>query len=90
MVFGFGLVHGLAFAHTFRGHAVPAEHFAAALFAFNLGIELGQIAVVALAFAVFGRFWERPWYRRAVTIPASALIAAAGLVWAVARVPLAG
>jgi hypothetical protein len=85
VVFGFGLVHGLAFAHTFREQSVPAEHFAPALIAFNVGIELGQLAVVALAFSAFGAFWRRPWYRQAVTIPASSLIAAAGLGWAVLR-----
>jgi len=86
IVFGFGLIHGLAFAHTFRGHPMPPEHFAGALFAFNLGIELGQIAVVTLALALFGPWWQRPWYRHAVTIPASCVIAAVSVVWAMIRV----
>lgn len=86
MVFGFGLIHGLAFAHTFRGHTVPVDEFVPALFAFNMGIEFGQLVVVLLAFAAFGAFWQRPWYRKAVTIPASSLIAVASLFWMMTRI----
>ena len=75
IIFVFGLFHGLAFAHTFREHTVPQEDSLAALFSFNIGVELGQLAVVACALVAVAAFWERSWYRRAVAVPASVLIA---------------
>ncbi len=46
---GFGLVHGLAFADTLAGLGLSGGHLALALLAFNLGIELMQLAVVVVA-----------------------------------------
>lgn len=43
---GFGLVHGLGFASSLRELGLPAGHELVALFSFNLGVELGQVAVV--------------------------------------------
>ena len=85
MIFVFGLVHGLGFAHTFQDSPVSAEAFLPALFSFNVGIELGQLAVVGVAFAAVAKWWECHWYRRLVSRPASAVIAVAGLYWAVER-----
>jgi HupE / UreJ protein len=85
VVFAFGLVHGLAFAHTFREEAVPHENLMAALFSFNVGVELGQLAVVGVALLIVASFWQRTWYRNKVAMPASALIAVTGLYWAVER-----
>ena len=85
VVFAFGLVHGLGFAHTFQDQTVSAEAFLPALFSFNVGIELGQLAVVGLAFGAAAKWWQRDWYSRLVSRPASAMIAMAGLYWAVER-----
>lgn len=85
MVFAFGLVHGLGFAHTFQDEALDAAAFLPALFSFNVGIELGQLAVIALASAAVAAWWKRDWYRRAIACPASAAIAITGLYWAVER-----
>jgi hypothetical protein len=82
IVFAFGLFHGLAFAHTFRESTVPQEDSLAALFSFNIGVELGQLAVVGCALIAVAVFWERSWYRRAVAMPASLLIALMGFYWA--------
>jgi hypothetical protein len=86
VTFAFGLVHGLGFADVFREAAGSVGDFALALLGFNVGVELGQLLVVALAFLVAGRFWERAWYRPAVAVPASAAIATVGLGWALARI----
>jgi hypothetical protein len=86
VTFAFGLVHGLGFADAFRVAAGNAQEFAVALLSFNVGVEAGQLVVVLAAFAIAGQFWERVWYRRAVAIPASAMIAVMGVAWAVARV----
>ncbi|RMH19798.1 MAG: HupE/UreJ family protein [Acidobacteria bacterium] len=79
VVFAFGLLHGLGFAGVLAELGLPRQELATALLAFNAGVELGQLAVVALAFLAVGWARHRPWYRRRLTLPASALIAAAGL-----------
>lgn len=49
MAAGFGLLHGLGFASALRDIGLPREATATALAAFNAGVELGQVAFVALA-----------------------------------------
>jgi hypothetical protein len=87
VVFGFGLLHGLGFAGVLTELGLPKGEFLPALIAFNVGVELGQLAVIVLALLTVG-FWfrNRPWYRARVVIPASLLIAAVGLYWTVERV----
>ena len=85
MVGGFGLVHGLGFAHVFAERPVERADFLPALFSYNLGIEIGQIAVVGLAFAAVAVWWKRDFYARMIARPASCLIALTGLFWAVER-----
>ena len=87
VVFGFGLLHGMGFAGVLQEVGLPRSEFLAGLLAFNLGVELGQLTVIGLAFLAVGLwFRERPWYRARIVLPASALIAATGLYWTVERV----
>ena len=85
VVFASGLVHGLGFAHTFEEIHVPVEAALPALFSFNVGIELGQLAVVGLAFTIVAAWWKRDSYPRLIARPASATIALTGLYWAIQR-----
>lgn len=87
VVFGFGLLHGLGFAGALREVGLPGEQLLAALASFNVGVELGQLAVIALAFMVAG-IWGRNQlqYRSRIVIPASATIAAVAIFWTVQRV----
>jgi hydrogenase/urease accessory protein HupE len=48
VAFAFGLLHGLGFASALLELGVPEQHLPAALFCFNVGVELGQLAVVAV------------------------------------------
>ena len=50
IVFAFGLLHGLGFASVLAEFGLPDEGFVAALLGFNLGVEMGQLAVIAVAF----------------------------------------
>lgn len=50
VVFGFGLLHGLGFASVLREFGLPDGTFIPALIGFNIGVEVGQICVVALAY----------------------------------------
>ena len=86
VVFAFGLLHGLGFAGVLGELGLPEEERLTALISFNVGIELGQLAVVLLAFLVIGWWRDKPWYRKRLTIPLSLVIAAIGLWWTVERV----
>ncbi len=87
LVFGFGLLHGLGFASVLGEFGLPPGQFIPALIGFNIGVEVGQIAVIAVAFLAVGIwFRERPWYRQRISIPASGVIAAVGVFWVIERV----
>ena len=85
VVFVFGLLHGLGFAGVLADLELPDNERMLALITFNVGIELGQLSIIALALASLGWFRYRPWYRRRVIVPLSVLIAVLGLVWTVER-----
>ncbi len=85
VVFVFGLLHGLGFAGVLRSLGLPGDERLLALMSFNVGIELGQLLVIAGAMISLGWFRTRPWYRRRVVIPLSAGIAGIGLIWAAQR-----
>lgn len=86
VVFGFGLLHGLGFAGVLADIGIASGYFITALISFNVGVELGQLAVIALCLLLFGWFRHHPRYRQFVTIPLSLLIAAVGAFWFVERV----
>jgi HupE / UreJ protein len=84
LVFAFGLLHGLGFAGVLRD---LGGDFVTALVAFNLGVELGQLAVIAAAWLLLTSWSrERVWYRRRVLVPASVAIGVMGLFWMVERI----
>ncbi len=89
IVFAFGLLHGLGFAGVLRELSVSSGQFAASLIGFNIGVELGQITVVLLCFALVG-YWfsQRAWYHKRIVIPASLLIALIAGYWFVERIGL--
>ncbi len=86
IVFIFGLLHGLGFASVLSDFGMPKDDFISALISFNIGVELGQLSVIAAAYLLLSHwFKDRQQYRRWVVIPGSAIIALVGLYWAVDR-----
>jgi hydrogenase/urease accessory protein HupE len=85
LVFAFGLLHGMGFAGVLKELGLPPGSFVPALVSFNVGVEAGQLAVIAGAALLLGAFRDRSWYRRRVVVPASIAIALVGLYWAVER-----
>jgi len=73
--FGFGLLHGLGFAGTLAEAGLPGHALPLALLSFNVGIELGQLAIVALAAPVVALLARAPLPRRGFVceLPATAL-----------------
>ena len=85
VVFGFGLLHGLGFAGVLGELGLPERERLLALVTFNAGIELGQLAVIVAAAGSLGWFRSKPWYRRRLAVPASAVIGLVGVTWAIER-----
>jgi hypothetical protein len=86
LVFAFGLVHGLGFAGSLSEVAFPKDQFLLALLGFNLGVDFGQLFIIALAFLAVGWWRDKPWFRNRITIPCCCAIAAVGLFWTVQRI----
>jgi hypothetical protein len=87
VVFGFGLLHGLGFASVLAQFGLPEKQFLPALIGFNVGVELGQVAVIVGAFLSVGLWFRNKWwYRGRIAIPASIVIALIGTYWFVERV----
>lgn len=81
LAFGLGLVHGLGFAGVLEGLGLPAGALALALLGFNLGVEIGQVAVVLAVLPLLLGAARLDIYRLAI-LPAGSLVAAAiGATW---------
>lgn len=86
IVFLFGLIHGMGFAGALSSLGLPPSDYTLALLSFNVGVELGQIAVILLAYWLVGRwFSHKPWYRQRVVVPISVAIALIALFWTIER-----
>ncbi|HYN05560.1 MAG TPA: HupE/UreJ family protein [Vicinamibacteria bacterium] len=85
LVFAFGLLHGLGFAGVLAEMGLPERHHLLALLAFNAGVEIGQLAVIALVAGALALWARRGGDRRGLVRPASLAIAAVGLFWTVER-----
>ena len=87
----FGLVHGFGFANVLREFGLPQEALGWSLFSFNVGVELGQLAivlVVASVLALVRRHWPKA--DKAIVIGGSAVVIAAGAWWFGQRVFFGG
>ena len=87
LAFAFGLVHGFGFAGVLGEMELPTERLAPALFGFNVGVELGQLGVVVVAWGALralAQFAEGRWHRITVDL-ASATICGVGVFWFVTR-----
>lgn len=82
----FGLVHGFGFAGALGEIALPRAEVPAALLAFNVGVELGQVAVLALVLPLILAAKKKAWFEKTGVKAISAAIVAAGLFWFVTRV----
>jgi len=85
IVFGFGLLHGLGFASVLMNLGLPQSGFLSGLIAFNIGVELGQLSIIALLSLLLYRFIQKSWYPAKISIPSSIIIALIGVYWTVER-----
>jgi hypothetical protein len=86
MAFGFGLVHGFGFSFALRQTMQFAgSHLLASLLSFNIGVELGQLLVLALLVPLLEIFFRFAVAERTGTIILSALVADTAWHWTIER-----
>ena len=103
LVFVFGLLHGLGFASMLGDFGMPEDAFVTALISFNVGVELGQLTIIMVAFLMLSLVWfglgllekqrdkpinKKAWYQKTIAIPASILIALIAFYWFIERLDL--
>ena len=86
IVFFFGLIHGLGFAGALSAFDLDPTSLVIGLLGFNVGVEFGQLAVIAIVF--FLTFWlkDEAKYRKIAVVPCSTLIALMGIYWTIERI----
>jgi hydrogenase/urease accessory protein HupE len=87
LAFAFGLVHGLGFAAALReiGLGAAGTSIAGPLVAFNLGVELGQLAVAAPLLFLLWQLRRLPWFSRHGARAVSLAVVVVGLIWLAQR-----
>lgn len=86
MPFVFGLVHGFGFADVLHELDLPLGQFVWALLRFNVGVEAGQLLIVAAALVPLYLLRGRPWYRSRVVVPVSLVAIVVASIWFAERV----
>ena len=90
LAFAFGLVHGFGFANVLVDLGLPSDQLAIALGGFNLGVELGQIAIVLVFLPLAWWLRNTLFYRWVVVVGGSLTIAVLGIIWTLQRTVLQG
>ncbi len=87
VVFLFGLIHGLGFAAVLSEIGLPQNKFIPSLLMFNVGVELGQIAVIASVYFLLIKWVkDKLFYRKKIVIPISILISVVAISWIIERI----
>ncbi|OFE12878.1 hypothetical protein PHACT_06770 [Pseudohongiella acticola] len=85
IAFGFGLIHGFGFAGVLGDLALPTHLFISSLLSFNVGVEIGQLVIVAVLVPVLWLLDKTALTRRLTTIASGIVITGFGLLWLVER-----
>jgi hypothetical protein len=88
LAFVFGLIHGFGFANVLLDLGLPTQALAVALGGFNVGVELGQLAIVVAFLSVAWWLRHTAFYRWVVVVGGSLAIAVVGAVWTWERLGL--
>ena len=86
IIFAFGLLHGLGFASVLADVGLPQSQYALSLISFNIGVELGQLTVIALAFICLLPFRAKNWYQTKLVLTLNVAIAIIASYWLIERI----
>lgn len=81
VAFGFGLIHGFGFASVLADLELPKDTLVASLLGFNLGVELGQLAIVTAFLPLAYMLRNSVFYRKAVFVGGSVLTIVLATIW---------
>ena len=81
VVFGFGLFHGFGFAGVLEEMGILGQHLGLSLFGFNLGVEIGQVVIVALVFPLLYALSSLRVYRMPAVQAAAVAMICVAAVW---------
>lgn len=84
IAFGFGLFHGFGFASVLGEKGLSGDFMAYSLLGFNLGVEIGQLFIICMAFPVLFFIRKQRWYPKFITYGSILLILIA-LHWTIER-----
>lgn len=86
IIFLFGLIHGMGFAGALSEIGLPQKAYFISLITFNIGIELGQITVILLAYTLVAKWVsQKQLYRSCIVVPISSIICIVAVIWTVQR-----
>ncbi|MDX1692756.1 MAG: HupE/UreJ family protein [Ketobacteraceae bacterium] len=85
ITFGFGLVHGFGFANVLLDYPLSEQALVVSLVAFNLGVELGQLAIALVVTPILFYCRYAAWYRELFVPLGSGVIGLVGVYWLVER-----
>lgn len=86
IAFVFGLIHGFGFANVLLDLGLSSTSLAVSLLAFNVGVELGQIAIVLVFFPIAYAIRGTEFYKWVVLRGGSAVIAVIAVLWMIERI----
>ena len=85
IVFGFGLFHGLGFASVLSHLTLSQASLVTTLLGFNVGVEIGQVVIIAAVFPILFALRKAKWYPNGVQRGLSVLLIALGSAWMIER-----
>lgn len=89
VVFLFGLLHGFGFANMLLEFNLQKDEFIKSLIGFNIGVEIGQLAILLLSWLTLGLWFnKKSWYRKVIIIPLSLIISLIAVYWFMERLDI--
>ncbi|WP_462168310.1 HupE/UreJ family protein [Pseudoalteromonas lipolytica] len=85
VTFAFGLLHGMGFASVLGELGLSSDYQLMSILAFNLGVEVGQLVILAICLPVLISLRNRDWYRKWLMPAGSLTIAVIALQWSIER-----
>lgn len=86
ITFAFGLLHGMGFASVLSELGLSSDYQLLSVLAFNLGVEVGQLAILAIALPLLVWIRNYQWYHKWVMPVGSLAIAVIALQWSIERI----